>query len=276
MAAARRLGGDVRPALAAFLGDANFRATESHRSDRSSVVELLQALRGRLPMVAVAPRVGVDRTTMARWLHGRTEPLLPELLAFVDVTTHRLADFVAVFVDPARVPSVREAFRILQRQRDLAFEHPFSHAVLRALELDVYCALRRHRPGVIARALGISMATEAECLQQLAVARLVHRLGGRWVPLNVLLVDTRTSPAKNAALKAFWAEEALKRLRAQPESASAGRNLFSYNLFAISHEGFEEIRQVHIDYYERVRTIVAASAKADRVVLLNQQVLDLS
>jgi len=36
------------------------------------------------------------------------------------------------------------------------------------------------------------------------------------------------------------------------------------------------IRQLHVDYFERVRAIVAESKDVDRVVLTNQQLVDLT
>jgi hypothetical protein len=51
--------------------------------------------------------------------------------------------------------------------------------------------------------------------------------------------------------------------------------LHSYNLFSVSHADFARIRELHVEYYERVRRIVADSNVADRVVLLNQQLIPL-
>jgi hypothetical protein len=52
--------------------------------------------------------------------------------------------------------------------------------------------------------------------------------------------------------------------------------LFSYNLFPIDASGFERIRRLHLEYYERVREIVAESSTADRMVLMNVQLLPLA
>jgi transcriptional regulator with XRE-family HTH domain len=263
------MGRDVPRAIAMFLGDAGLgRAVQE-----PDVTGLLNAVRGGASIVSISAKVGADRTTVARWLRGTTEPSLPLLLAFVDATTHRLVDFVAVFVDPEKVPTVREAARTLQVQRNLAFEEPLSHAVMRALELDVYCRLSQHRAGVVANVLGIDVSEETRVLRRLADARLIRKVGRRWAPTDVTLVDTRASPSRNMELKAYWATFALQRLRRH--TGPAERNLFSYNLFAISRSGLEEIRQLHIEYYERVRAVVAASSESDCVVLMNQQLLDL-
>jgi hypothetical protein len=39
----------------------------------------------------------------------------------------------------------------------------------------------------------------------------------------------------------------------------------------LSHADFERVRELHLEYYERVRRVVAESRVADRVVVLSQQ-----
>jgi hypothetical protein len=43
----------------------------------------------------------------------------------------------------------------------------------------------------------------------------------------------------------------------------------------VSRSDFERVRELHLEYYARVRRIVAESQQADRVVLLNQQLIPL-
>jgi len=88
----------------------------------------------------------------------------------------------------------------------------------------------------------------------------------------VLTIDTRRQPEKNRRLKDHWAEVALGRLRTGALERGA---LFSYNLAAVSHADLEEIRRLHVDYYERVRQVVAKSKHADRVILVEQQLVPL-
>jgi hypothetical protein len=49
------------------------------------------------------------------------------------------------------------------------------------------------------------------------------------------------------------------------------QSLFSYNLFPIGAADFARLRQLHLDYYERVRQLVAQARGADHVVVLNVQ-----
>jgi hypothetical protein len=43
----------------------------------------------------------------------------------------------------------------------------------------------------------------------------------------------------------------------------------------VSHADLERVRELHLEYYERVRRIVADSSVVDRVVILNQQLIPL-
>src|SRR5689334_5327979 len=65
-----------------------------------SVPLLLQRLLGNRTSVELARLTGFDRTTLARWLAGKTEPRLSAFLELIDKCTLRLLDFVALFADP--------------------------------------------------------------------------------------------------------------------------------------------------------------------------------
>lgn len=267
---AARSGIDVSAALARFLG------ADAHAAlapfDAAGVARLLHTLRGGRPVTELAAQIGSDRTTLGRWLAGKTEPRLPELLRYVQATTQRLLELIALFVDPAALPSARAAHADLLAQRHLAYALPWSHAVLRALELDAYRALPRHRPGFIARCIGISLEEEQRQLAALLAAKQIRKVRGRYRALRVLTVDTSPNERGNRQLKLHWAEVGLERLR----NASAPKNaLFSYNLFPIAGPELERIRQLHAEYYERVREIIAQSRSADRVVLMNLQLIPL-
>jgi transcriptional regulator with XRE-family HTH domain len=259
-------------AVATFVQPMPLPALEKRAWSALETSALLRALTGETPVVQVARTVHVDRTTVTRWLQGRTEPRVPELLQFVDAMSHRLIEFLALFVDPAELRSVRAIARGLAAQRRMAYKLPLSHAVLRALELEQYRNAASHIPGLIARSVGIDLDQEKRLLAELRAARLIHRVHGKWQPTRVLTVDTRADPERDQRLKEHWAEVGLERLR---RSTARREALYSYNLFSVSHTDFERIRQLHLEYYEHVRRIVAESDLAERVVLLNQQLIPL-
>jgi DNA-binding phage protein len=240
--------------------------------DAAHTAAFLKAIAGDATLVDVAAAVGVDRTTVARWLRGATEPRVPELLRFVDAMTHRLVEFVALFADPERLRMLRTVARQLSAQRRMAYELPWSHAVLRALELDAYRAAASPTPDFVASAIGIERPLETQLLSELKAAKIIQKKRGKWSVSRTLTVDTSADPERDRRLKAHWAAVGLERL----QNAHGPTDAFhSYNLFSVSHADFARIRDLHLEYYERVRRIVGDSKVADRVVLLNQQLVPL-
>jgi hypothetical protein len=156
----------------------------------------------------------------------------------------------------------------MNHERDL----PWAHAVLRMLELDDYVKLPGHVRGFIAQRIGISEALEDECLNALARAGQIRKRLGKWTLTRVMAVDTRDDPAGDLRLKRHWAEVGAERLA---RAALPPKSQYSYNLFAISEEGLEQIRQAHLQYYERLRGIVAACQHPTRLALVNVQLLPL-
>lgn len=262
---------DVARVLAEFGGPGSAEPSSVPGCDSGVTLFLRSLTRGRAH-APLAREIGRDRNTIARWLSGETEPRLPDLLRVVDSLSLRLVDFVAGFVDPEKLPAVRAAHRDLVLQRRLAYEMPWAHAVLRVLELDAYRACARHEPGFIARFIGIDLEEERRCVEALAKAGQIRRRGGKWAVQRVLVVDTREDPVRNISLKKHWAMTGFERME---RSAKESGNLFSYNLFAISEEGLDEIRKAHLEYFARLRSIVAACEKPTRLVLANVQLISL-
>jgi transcriptional regulator with XRE-family HTH domain len=234
------------------------------------VARLLDDLRGGSSIKDVALRAGRSRYAVSRWLSGAAEPRLPDFLRMIEATSLRLLDFLAVLVDPSALPSASKAWRELETARRVALELPWSHAVLRVLELRAYRALARHEPGFIAARAGISLEEERRCLRLLAQTRQIRKRGGLWEPHRVLTVDTRNNPDAGRGLLTFWAEVGVQRLR-----AGDSKGLFSYNLFTVSARDLERIRELHLSYFRQLRSIVAQSQPPERLVVANVQLFGL-
>ena len=261
---AHRTGVDVAAALDRFLPEREA-GDEPWSVDGAAAV--MRALQGQRSAAELARELDHSRHSVARWLRGETEPRLPDFLRMVDLCTTGLLDFVALFVDPAALPSIREGWRQLGAARALVREQPWAPAVLLALELDDYKALPAHEAGWLTRRLGLPEAAEERCLALLATAGQIRRRRGLWRVVEVQSVDVRT-PARKLDLKRWWGQVGLDRI-------GRADGIVSWNLFTISHEDFERVQQLQRQHYRAVRAIVAASEGSDRLVLTNLQLLAL-
>ncbi|HEY3237346.1 MAG TPA: DUF4423 domain-containing protein [Polyangiaceae bacterium] len=268
----RRVGVDVEDAVGRFMSRLPDDLRGKDWAEPETVAGFLRHLREGTTLVELARRVDSNRVSVARWLKGESQPRLPDFLKLVEATSLRLLDFLSGFVSPAELPEARAAWEVLEAQRHAAYDLPWSHAVLRALELSAYRKLPAHSPGWIARRLGISEAEESRCLEALAASKLIARRQGRWVVSRVLTVDTRRDPAAGRGLKAHWLSVALERL---PRLEPTENDLFSYNLFTVSERDWKRLRDLHIAYYQELRRIIEASEPAERLALVNLQLLRL-
>ncbi len=269
---AARVGVDLRGRVGEFLGGLPEALLHVDFEKPSGVAALLCHLRGGTTLVELARRVGTNRVSASRWLKGEAEPRLPDFLRLVDVSSLRLLDFVAVFADPATLDETRRAWKVLEAQRAVAYQLPWSHAVMRVLELRDYRRLPAHETGYIARRLGISEDEEVRCLEALAASGVIAKRKGRWGVRQVLTVDTRKNPGAGRALKRHWAQVGLDRL---PSLEPNENDLFSFNLFTVSERDWERLRELHIAYYHDLRRIIEESRPGERVALANLQLMRL-
>jgi transcriptional regulator with XRE-family HTH domain len=265
--AAERGGVDVKSAVARFYRTPPAFLEETELFTAEGVARLLEDLRGGTPIGDVAARAGKSRFAVSRWLRGEAEPRLPDFLRLIEATSLRGLDFLGALVDPSRLPSIARAWSELQQARRAAYEMPWSQAILRVLELEHGEAVVV--PGGIAVRLGISADEEARCLEMLERTGQIRREGRRYVVDNVQAVDTRQNPEAGRRLKSFWSRVALERLERDDEG------LYSYNLFTVTESDYERLRQLHLAYFRELRSIVARSSPAERVVLANVQLLAL-
>jgi DNA-binding phage protein len=266
---AQRVGIDVGHALEQFYRKRPPWLTEHDPTSVAGVAALLDDLRGASTLVETASKLSVSRFALARWLRGEAEPRLPDFLELIEVTSLRLLDFVASLVDPGEVPSLSARWQELQSARRAAYQRPWSHAVLRALELRQYHELPAHEPGWLSRMLGLDRAEEDACLELLADTGQIELRQKNWRVRQVLTVDTRKDPEAARHLKAWWARVGNERFLAQAEG------VFSYNLFGVSNADLERIEQLQRAYFRELRSIVAQSEPVENVAVVNLQLFSL-
>lgn len=261
-----RVGVDLRAALGRFYRTPPPWLGDGDPASPAGVARLLADLRGDQPLGRVAAAAGRSRFAIARWVGGEAEPRLPDFLRVVEALSLRALDLVAATVDMAAIPAAAEAWGRLEAQRRAAYEHPWTQAVLRALELET----PGHRDATwIAAKLGVDPAVVEEGLAVLLRAGQLRAGPAGWEAEAGVAVDTRRDAEAGRRLKAFWAEVGLERLRA----GDAG--LYSYNVFVVSEADLERLRALHLAYFRDLRAIVAASSPGERVCVANVQLFAL-
>ena len=228
----------------------------------------LSALRGTTSVSELAQRCGDSRYSVSRSLKGQAKPRLPDFFRLLDAITGRLPEWVAELVDIDQVPSLAGRFRAVSAARRLAFEAPWTEAVLRLLETTAYRKLRRHRSELIAQALGLTEAEVDACLERLLLADVVERRGARFAIKSQGVVDTQGGKEALNSLRAHWSRVAAERLAA-PHSA----DFFAYNVISVSAADLEKARERLRAAFREIRSLVAASQPEEVAALINLQIV---
>jgi len=224
----------------------------------------LSALRGRTPLKLIAERAKSSRFAVSRWLKGQTHPRLPEFLCLVEAITDRVSDLADALVGIKNLPTLLDKHRRRAAARNLSVEYPESEAILRIMETESYRQLPRHRPGVLAAALGLIPEREQQILDALETAGVLEALDGRYRHLPFLTVDTTTTTQLLNRIKAHWARVALERLDAPRDSDWLG-----YNLMSLSETDLERVRDILRNVYREIRALAASSEPVESAALLN-------
>ncbi len=259
--AAQRAGVDVAQVFAEF--DQNVRLTT--RSDGTyDVGTWLQTLCAGKRIASLAHELGSSRSSVSRWLSGDAKPRLPDFLRLVDAATGRVNDLVAALVPIDQVPALRSRHEAAIAAKRLAFDAPWTEAILRLLETQDYQSVAGDTEHWLSVVLQQPVEVCRQGLGQLSRAGLVDVENDRFVPRQQLSVDTRGGKQALRALKTHWAKVAAERApNPTPE------DVFGYNVISVSEHDLARIREVLGATYREIRAIVAASEPSERVALLN-------
>lgn len=264
---AAAVGIDVEAGLVRFFRDVPQRLRARPLSSLDGICALLTELRGRTRLGALAQASGLSRFALSRWLAGKAQPNLPDLLCYVDHASLRLLDFLAILVDPAQLPAVHDAWRKLQDARQLGYERPSSHAVLHALETAAYRAAPCAE--TIAALTGLPRAEVEQNLQRLVESGQLVSEGRRYRVHAVQTIDFRRDPASAQRVKAYWAQVAAERSR------EVRPGLFAFNVFACSRADLARLTELQRAYLREMRTLIAQSEPSEVVALANFQLFSL-
>lgn len=261
-------GKDIPGALAAFFHRRPTWLTDWAATSRDAVAAFLRQLKGKVKVITLAAASGHSRYSVARWLSGDSEPRLPEFLRLIEASSRRALDFIATLTDPMSLPSARDEWLRWERLRQVAYEETWSHAVLRALELN-------DRPGGDAlvpwleQVLGIDQPRVERALEALVRTGQIRRSKKNWLVAPAHAVTTGRHPATFGILTRAWTEVALDRI------ARRAPGHFGYSLFAVSRKDLRRLRDLQVDYLRDMQSIIARSSPNECVGLFCLHLLDL-
>jgi transcriptional regulator with XRE-family HTH domain len=268
--AAERVGLDVRAAFARFvpITPPEYETSARGRKRMLRLGEWLDVLRGDLAIVELAQRVGRSRFGVGRWLAGRTQPRLDELIELIDAITGRAHDWVAELVPIESVPSLLSAHLKARAARLIAFDQPWTEAVLRVLETTRY----REQPDVtheaLAAWLGTSLPTLEAALAGLVDAGVIEASDTGYRALRPLSVDTRSAGAAALRhLQVHWLGVALGRAQAGAD------DWFAYNTISCNRADLALIEDCLKRAYREIRSIVAGSEPSEVAALVLMQLV---
>ncbi len=266
---ARRLGIDPEAAICSFYRRRPLWLNHYSPDSTDGVAALLEDLKGQRTLVETASQLRSSRYALARWLSGEAEPRLPDFLEAIEVISLRLLDFVAAFCDPGLVPSLQHPWHKLQEARRAAYEMPWSHAILRALELEEYRSLQHHEEGWLARKLGLPLELEVKALSLLETTGQIEFKNGLWHIVESQTIDTRADPRAARQLKAWWFSVGRDRF------LEDAQGVFSYNLFGVSRKDLAKLEELQRAHFRQLRNIVAQSEPVETVAVVNLQLFSL-
>jgi len=237
--------------------------------ESESVAAWLRAQRGRTRATELAGRSDISTFRLSRIFSGKTGVNLTDFFTLVNVMTDRLTDLIAALVPIEQVPSAARVHAQVEASRALAFSDPWTSAVLALLETEPY--LQGNVPAVafLSERLALGVAAIERALGALVSAGLIAENGGKYRVLRALTIDTRGRPGASTALRRHWARVGAERLH-----APGSRDLFAYNVFAVSRADFERIRELEQQYFREARAIVAASQPSEVAGLLIVQLFE--
>lgn len=237
--------------------------------EKKGVARFMKELLGKTKASEVALELGRDRHAVGRWLRGQTEVPLGDLLHFIELTTLRIYDFLALYVDPHQLAEAAPGYRLLEAARESAQKMPWSHAIVHMVELPSYQQLCAHERGWFASRLGISTQDEDACLSLLVETGQLHFDGQRYQGTKALNVDTRRDPLATRQLASFWMKEGAERV------LTPGQGRFAFNAFGLSKKDLGRAKELQSEYFRELRALVAHSEPVEAVAVATFQFFSL-
>lgn len=247
MRAAERTGTDVVAALR------DFHAASADCWDPEDASAWLSALQGATRQSDLAQRSGLSRQQVGRMVSGRSKGRLPEVMALVDAMTGRLPDLIGQFVPIGTVYALAQQAQVRGALARLAISHPWSPAA--TAWLDIRGKVRwKDAVGELASAIGRSPQEAEALLDAMISAGAAVRKRGWLSPAPPITVEVQATTEDLHRIRSHWASVSSQRVAERRD-----KDLFSFNVFAVSREDLARVREAQRRFYREVRAIVSDS-----------------
>lgn len=225
---------------------------------------IVARLKGPRKVQHLAAELGVPRTTVSRWLSGKTEPPLPDMFKLMEHGTLAFLEFLAALVTIEELPSLKCLHQERMRARNAHYELPYLGGVKPCLGLRGYLELAAHQEGYIANALKISLEEERAALKLLEDIGEIKWNGTKYEAQQTRL-DTRGTREGFSKLNRYWTSRAFGAIDACERGGQ--KSLIGYRVYSISEEGYQKIREAHIGFYNSLTAIIAADDKPREFIM---------
>lgn len=234
--------------------------------DSHSIHEVLVGSLRSLKKGAIAKELGIGPSPLSRWLNGRADPPLREVFRIFNRTHLNFLEFLDEVVGAGKLMSIQTAVTETQRLKNALYGLPIAGAIAPALELREYQELKVHRPGVLAKRLGLTLQEEEEALRLLQAAGQIEMQNGKYrlKSFRVTLTEDKQRFIQNCQ---YWSERA-----ARIPKRVGQKSFFGYRVFGVSSEAYAKLRQAQVNAYHAISEILKdETAPYDDVVVINFQ-----
>jgi transcriptional regulator with XRE-family HTH domain len=235
---------------------------------------LVRFLIGESKVSTAAATLDLSPQIVRRWLRGATEPPLSQMLRMLDLFQGRLLDWIEQLCPRAELACLRERRAEMHARRELSFIFPVANLIVAALESEPYRHRRRHKRGVIAARLGISVELEVQIIEHLRQAGIIAWTGQRYEIQPRGMEIFSKDPALTLKQRHYWtqvADEFLKTATTLPQSS-----MFGWSVFAVSDTAYRSIQEKFRECYAQIVGIANSDlAPRQAVKMVNLQCIDL-
>lgn len=142
--------------------------------------ELIKEMTVGISLTQLAESMEVSLSTLSRWRAGAISPNIVQFFQLFELSTGRLLEMLAMFVDPAHIEVISQEWKRRVEIREIANLMPLFIPILCAIELDEYKRLEQPADEWLAARLGQSPREVAYVLQRMFEAGAISRVGDHW------------------------------------------------------------------------------------------------